>query len=119
MRTFLQICAVFHERKQKLAELQYSLLHPDASDDELSKDRTQDISQILSDALINGKCALAYVKHKHHEILKIEHDVQEIQILMYAMAALVEAQSSFVDEIYDNVEYSKQHIKEGKTSLGK
>lgn len=117
MREFLQICTTFYEKKQKLAEQQYILLHPTASVDELSKAKSQDISQMLADSLMNGKHALWYIKHKHNEILKIEQGLRDIQILMFSMAALVDAQSQFVDEISENVEYSKQQIKTGKKHI--
>lgn len=117
MREFLQICTTFHEKKQKMAEQQYILLHPTVSADELSKAKSQDISQMLTDSLMHGKHALWYIKHKYNEILKIEQGLKDIQILMFSMAALVDAQSQFVDEISDNIDYSKQQIKTGKNHI--
>lgn len=124
MLEFQDIQTQYKSMHRKTARRLYALTNPNATNEDLDKAESLEVAQVLSKAVIDvrrdkAKDALAYVKSRHHEIIKIEQSLLDLQRLFNDMAILVAAQAEFVDRIQDNITVAKANIKSGLTELRK
>lgn len=124
MLEFQDIQTQYKSMHRKTARRLYQLTNPNATATELDQAESMDVQTVLTQAVVDvrrnqAKDALAYVKSRHTEILKIEKSLMELQRLFNDMAVLVAAQAEFVDRIQDNITVAKVNIKDGLTELRK
>lgn len=124
MLEFQDIQTQYKSMHRKTARTLYALTNPNATSAELDEAENLDVQTVLKQAVVDvrrnqAKDALAYVKSRHQEILKIEKSLLELQRLFNDMAVLVAAQAEFIDRIQSNVTVAKQNIKDGVNELRK
>lgn len=124
MLEFQDIQTQYKAMHRKTARQVYAITNPNATAEELDQAETLDVQTVLKQAVVDvrrnqAKDALAYVKSRHQEILKIERSLLELQRLFNDMAVLVAAQAEFIDRIQDNISVAKQHVKDGVNELRK
>jgi len=124
MLEFQDIQTQYKSRHRKTARQLYQVTNPNATTEELDQAESMDVQAVLKQAVVDvrrnqAKDALAYVKQRHQEILKIEKSLLELQRLFNDMAVLVSAQAEFIDRIQDNITVAKQNVKDGVNELRK
>lgn len=124
MIEFQDIQSQYKATHKKTTRRLYQLTNPDATEEELSKAEEMDIDVVLQSAVIDvrkekAKEALAYVKSKHKEIIKIEQSLIEINKLFNDLAALVASQAEFIDRIQNNVNMTKANVSKGLEDIRK
>jgi syntaxin 1B/2/3 len=107
--------AAFKAAQQKTARRQLKLVNPDATEQELQQvaegNGQQIFAQMLaSQAHARQEAALADVRAKHDEIVKLEKDIGELHGLIVEVALLVEAQGEQLDDIESQVANAKDYM---------
>ena len=118
LRNFF-ITYVKHDQQQKsVVQAQRQALMGDDADTGVV-----DLEILLQQAVVgqreHAKAALSYVKDRHKDIIKIEHQLLDLKQIMLMMAMLTEAQSKIVVEIEDNVASAAQDVKSGVHNLSR
>lgn len=112
--------AAFRQRYHDVAERQFRIVQPDATDAEV-QEAIDDVSgqQVFSQALMQSnrrgeaRAALTEVQVRHREIQKIEQTLQELAQLFNDMEILVAEQEQQVDQIDENTGNAQHDIEVG------
>lgn len=118
--------ATFRQRYRDVAERQYRIVRPEATDAEVREaiDDAQG-QQIFSQALLNSnrrgqaRTALSEVQARHREIQKIEQTMTELAELFHDMEILVAEQEEPVRHIDEQATQVQGDIEQGVAQTGR
>ena len=88
------------------------MIYPDASEAELDQLKTLKLNEI-STKMQTAHDLLHYVQEKHKSILSLEKSVIEAQHLFIDLRILLEKQAESIERIQNNVQTTKEYIKQG------
>lgn len=112
--------ANYRDANRIVAERQYRIVQPDATDEEV-RELVADVGgqQIFSTLLLNAnrrgeaKTALQEVQQRHRELQKLEKTMLELTQLFHDMEELVAQQDEQIDEVHEQVERAQVDIEQG------
>jgi len=108
------------EKVQARIRQRLQIVKPDATAEEIEQavgsGRLNVFSQQLRDEG-QAQDTLRYVEGRHRELLKIEESVNELHQLFVDMAALVNAQGEYIDNIESNVAQSSEFVEQANKDL--
>lgn len=124
MQKYQDVQSKYKQQFKKQAKEQILTVNPKATDEQIEEavesGRVQDV---FTDRMLErnqaAKHALAYVKAKHQEIIKIEQSLNDLYTLFSDMAALVAEQSELLNSIEHNIDTTKAYVEEGRKQLQK
>lgn len=100
-----------------------SVVNPAATQEEIEAVVASGDTQIFASSLLDNrkhtqaKDALAYIQHKHRDILLLEESVRELHDLFVDMYMLVETQGEMMNEVEHNVQQSAAFVREATAQL--
>lgn len=111
--------AAFRQRYQEVAERQYRIVAPDATDEEVRMALEDGQGEVFSQALMQSnrrgeaRAALTEVQTRHREIQRIEATMTELAQLFHDMEIMVAEQEQQIAEVEQNVYHAEQDIERG------
>lgn len=111
--------AAFRQRYQEVAERQYRIVDPEATDAEVRAAVESNDGQVFSQALLQSnrrgeaRAALTEAQQRHREIQRIEATMTELAQLFHDMEIMVAEQDQQVAAVQDNVFEAEQEIERG------
>lgn len=119
IQRFQSMEASFRQQYKDVAERQYRIVNPEASEAEVHEAIESSNTQIFSQALMSSnrrgqaRTALSEVQARHREIQKIEKTMQELAQLFHDMETLVAEQEEPVRHIDEQATQVQQDIEQG------
>lgn len=111
--------AAFRQRYQEVAERQYRIVDPEATDAEVRAAVESDNNQVFSQALLQSnrrgeaRAALTEAQQRHREIQRIEATMTELAQLFHDMEIMVAEQDQQVTNVEQNVYHAEEEIERG------
>lgn len=119
IQRFQTMEATFRQQYKEVAERQYRIVNPEATEMEVQEAIESSNTQIFSQALMSSnrrgqaRTALSEVQARHREIQKIEKTMQELAQLFHDMETLVAEQEEPVRHIDEQATQVQQDIEQG------
>ncbi|KYQ91704.1 t-SNARE family protein [Tieghemostelium lacteum] len=124
MREYQEIQTNYKNKYKEKMERQYRIANSNATPEEIREAiESGDAKKIFAEAVLythlhkEAQVALAYVKDRHNDIVKLEQSIADLHQLFLDMAVLVETQGEILNQIEANVESTVLNTKEGVSNL--
>lgn len=117
---FRHIQSEYREKVQERIKQRLMIVKPDATPAEIEQMAQGGNLNVFGQQLLDTTQAretLTYVEGRHRELLKIENSVNELHQLFQDMAALVNNQGEYIDNIEANVAQSSEFVKQANEDL--
>jgi len=124
VQEYQEVQTTYKNKYKEKIERQYKIAKPDASPEEIEQALDSgDGGKVFADQILDthmhaqAQNALAYIKARHKDIVRLEASIMELHQLFVDMAVLVESQGELLNQIEFNVNQSVAYTAEGVKEL--
>lgn len=119
MQEYNSIQLEYRDKCRERIRRQLHVIGRDVTDQEMEELLDQPLGTVFADTLMSREAQLTMndVKARHHDIMKLEQSIRDMQELFLNLSVIVEKQQYIVDNIEYNVSTTQDYIARGKEEL--